>query len=258
MGGIVVAAVVFPLVAIGGLTVLSGTDFVEKLPDKLRDVPPAQVSYLYAADGQTLITQFYEEYRKYVPLSEISPNMLRAIVASEDSRFYEHHGVDSKGVVRAFVANHQAGGVSQGASTLTMQYVRNVQRNSAETPQEVTDSTEQTTARKLREMRLAVAVEKVLSKEQILERYLNVAYFGHRAYGIYAGAEVFFSKKPTDLTLAEAATLAGLVKAPSAYDPAGAEEGAAIERRNYVVDRMVESSTCPRRWRPRPKPHPSR
>lgn len=240
IAGIVVAAVLFPIVAVAGLTVLAGTDFVEKLPATLRAVPPAQVSYLYAADGKTLITQFYEEYRKYVPLSDISPNMLKAIVSSEDSRFYEHHGVDTKGVARAFVANHQAGGVSQGASTLTMQYVRNVQRDSAETPQEVTDSTEQTTSRKLREMKLAVSIEKVMSKEEILERYLNVAYFGHRAYGIYAAAEVFFSKKPAQLTLAESATLAGLVKAPSAYDPAGDNKAAAIDRRNYVIDRMTD------------------
>ncbi len=166
--------------------------------------------------------------------------MLRAVVSSEDSRFYEHRGVDTKGVLRAFIANQRGGGVSQGASTLTMQYVRNVQRDSAETPQQVADATEQSHGRKLREMRLAVAVEKQMSKDQIIEGYLNVAYFGHRAYGIYAAAEIYFSKKPHDLTLAEAAMLAGLVKAPSAYDPAGQDQTAALERRNYVLDRMAE------------------
>jgi membrane peptidoglycan carboxypeptidase len=238
--GVSVAAVSFPLVAIGGLGALTGADFVEKMPDRLRATPPAQVTYVYAADGKTLITQFYEEYRKYVPISQISPNMLRAIVASEDARFYEHHGVDIKGVLRAAVANHQAGTVSQGASTLTMQYVRNVQRDTAETPQQVTEATEQTNARKLKEIRLAVAVEKELTKEQILERFLNVAYFGHRAHGVYAAAEVFFSKRPQDLTLAEAAALAGLVKAPTTYDPAGENKSLALERRNYVIDRMVQ------------------
>jgi len=238
--GIAVAAVAFPLVAIGGLGALAGADLIDRMPDKLRAAPSAQVTKIYAADGKTLITQFYEEYRKYVPLTQISPYMIKAIVASEDSRFYEHNGVDVKGVVRAFVANQQAGGVSQGASTLTMQYVRNVQRDSAETPQQVKEATEQSNVRKLREMRLAVAVEKELTKEEILERYLNVAYFGHRAYGIYAAAEVYFSKRPTDLSLAEAATLAGLVKAPSAYDPAGPNKAGALERRNYVIDRMTE------------------
>jgi membrane peptidoglycan carboxypeptidase len=237
--GIVVATVTFPLVAIGGLGVLAATDMIDKLPDKIRDAPSAQVSYVYASDGQTLITQFYEEYRKYVPLAEISPNMLKAIVASEDSRFFEHNGVDRKGVLRAFIANHRAGEVSQGASTLTMQYVRNVQRDSAETPQQVTEATEQTNMRKLKEMRLAVEVEKTLTKEEILERYLNVAYFGHRAYGIYAAAEVYFSKRPSELTLQEGATLAGLVKAPTSYDPSANPE-AALERRNYVIDQMTK------------------
>jgi membrane peptidoglycan carboxypeptidase len=239
IAGVTSAVVAFPLVAIGGLGVLAGTDFVESLPSQLKIVPPAQVSYVYAADGKTLITQFYEEYRKYTPITDISPHVVRAIVASEDQRFYEHHGVDVKGIARAFVANQRAGEVSQGASTLTMQYVRNVQRDAAQSPQEVREATEQTNVRKLKEMRLAVSVERELSKEQILERYLNVAYFGHRAYGIYAAAEVYFSKRPNQLTLGESAALAGLVKAPSAYDPAG-NRAAALERRNYVIDRMVD------------------
>jgi membrane peptidoglycan carboxypeptidase len=238
ISGVAVAAFAFPLVAVGGLGVLAATTFIENLPSQLRTTPPAQVSYVYANDGTTLITQFYEEYRHYVPLSQISPNMAKAIVASEDSRFYQHHGVDARGVLRAFVANQQ-GGDSQGASTLTMQYVRNVQRDSATTPQEVQEATDQTNVRKLREMRLAVQVEREMSKEQILEKYLNVAYFGHRAYGIYAAAEVYFSKSPKDLTLAESAMLAGLVKAPTAYDPAENKQ-AALDRRNYVIDRMQQ------------------
>jgi membrane peptidoglycan carboxypeptidase len=252
----VVAAVSFPLFAIGGLGVLAATDFVDRMPTQLRAAPSAQVSYVYAADGKTLITQFYEEYRKYVTLAEISPNMLRAIVSSEDARFYEHGGVDPKGVMRAFVANQRSGSASQGASTLTMQYVRNIQRDSAETPQQVTEATEQSHGRKLREMRLAVAVEKQMSKEQILEGYLNVAYFGHRAYGIYAAAEVYFSKLPKDLTLAEAAMLAGLVKAPSAYDPAGHDQTAALERRNYVLDRMTEIKYLSPEWAAQIKAEP--
>jgi membrane peptidoglycan carboxypeptidase len=240
IAGICIAVMAFPLMALGGLGILAGTDYIQGLPDVLRTAPSAQVSKVYASDGTTLITQFYEEYRKYVPLADISPNMQKAIVASEDTRFFDHHGVDTKGVLRAFVANRNSDGVSQGASTLTMQYVRNIQRDSATTPQEVTDATEQTSVRKLKEMRLAVAVEKQLTKEEILERYLNVAYFGHRAYGIYAAAEVFFSKSPADLTLAESATLAGLVKAPTAYDPAGPDKSAALDRRNYVIDRMAD------------------
>ncbi|MGE5829464.1 MAG: transglycosylase domain-containing protein [Micromonosporaceae bacterium] len=239
IAGVAAATVAFPLAAICGLGALAVAGYIESLPSQLTFPPPAQVSYLYAADGKTLITQFYEEYRRYTPYNQISPHVVQAIVSSEDQRFYDHHGVDLRGIVRAFVANQRAGAVSQGASTLTMQYVRNVQRDAAQSPQQVRDATEQTPVRKLKEMRLAVAVERQLTKEQILERYLNVAYFGHRAYGIYAAAEVYFSKRPNTLTLAEAATLAGLVKAPSAYDPA-TDKYAARQRRDYVIDRMVE------------------
>ncbi|MFC7480820.1 transglycosylase domain-containing protein [Luedemannella flava] len=207
-------------------------------------VPPAQTSYLYASDGRTLIAQFYEEYRKFTPYDRISPNMVNAIVASEDGRFYEHNGVDVKGVVRAFVANQRAGEVAQGASTLTMQYVRNLRRDSARSPAEIIAATEQTNRRKIEEIRLAVAIEQRMTKQQILEGYLNVAYFGHRAYGIYAAAEVYFSKRPHQLTVPEAAMLAGLVKAPSAYDP-GRDGKAARQRRDYVMGRMVELGYVP-------------
>ena len=240
IGGVVIAAVIFPIAAIAGLGILNAGAYIDKLPSELRTAAPAQVTYVYANDGKTLLTQFYEEYRKYVPISEISPYMLKAIVASEDARFYDHHGVDVRGVLRAMVANHQAGGVSQGASTLTMQYVRDMQRDTATTPEDVRAATEQTPLRKVKEMRLAVQLEKEMTKEQILEHYLNEAYFGHRAYGIYAASQVFFSKNPWQLTMAEAATLAGLVKAPSAYDPAGSDQGAALQRRNYVISRMQD------------------
>src|SRR5919107_1568234 len=159
------------------------------MPAQLTVSPSAQASYVYAADGKTLITMFYEEHRKPIALADMSPNILQAIVASEDTRFYEHNGVDAKGVARAFVANQQAGGISQGASTLTMQYVRMALRDGAKTPKAALEATEQTTARKLREMRLAIELEKRVSKDEILERYLNSAYFGHRAYGIFAAAQ---------------------------------------------------------------------
>jgi membrane peptidoglycan carboxypeptidase len=238
IAGVVVAAVAYPLAAISGLGAKAGANFVNNMPTQLNTKPPAQTSYLYAADGKTLLTMFYEEYRKYTPISQMSPYIQQAIVASEDTRFYEHHGVDAKGIARAFVANQEAGGVSQGASTLTMQYVRMALRDGAETPLEVQQATEQTSGRKVREMRLALELEKQMSKSQILEHYLNSAYFGHRAYGVYAAAQVFFSKNPKDLTLIEAATLAGLVKAPTAYDPASSAQQAAKDRRNYVIDQM--------------------
>jgi membrane peptidoglycan carboxypeptidase len=240
IAGLVVAGLVFPLAAIAGYSVKSGSEALQRMPAELTLSPSAQASYVYAADGKTLITMFYEEYRKPTALRDMSPYILQAIVASEDTRFYQHNGVDAKGVARAFVANQQAGGVSQGASTLTMQYVRMALRDGARTPKEALEATEQTAARKLREMRLAIELEKRLSKQAILARYLNSAYFGHRAYGIYAAARVFFSKLPRDLSLTEAALLAGLVKAPSAYDPASRDQEAATERRNYVIDQMAK------------------
>ncbi|HEX7744595.1 MAG TPA: transglycosylase domain-containing protein [Micromonosporaceae bacterium] len=239
IAGVIVAAVTYPLAAIAGLGTKAGIDVINKVPRDLRTVAPAQTSYLYANDGKTLLTTFYEEHRKYVPLSQISPYVQQAIIAAEDTRFYRHRGVDARGVVRAFVANQSAGGVSQGASTLTMQYVRMALRDGANTPMESLKATEQTSARKIREMRVAVEVEKQMSKAEILERYLNSAYFGHRAYGIYAAAEIFFSKSPGSLTPAEAALLAGLVKSPTEYDPASSDKSEATTRRNYVIDRMT-------------------
>ena len=238
IAGLVVAGLAYPLTALAGIGVKYGTNALQSMPDDLSVVPSAQTTYVYARDGHTLLTTFYEEYRKQVKIENMSPYITEAIVASEDTRFYEHHGVDAKGVARAFVANQQAGGVSQGASTLTMQYVRMALRDSAKTPQEALDATEQTTSRKLREMRLALELEKRMSKQEILERYLNAAYFGHRAYGIYAASQIFFSKLPKDLDLNQAALLAGLVKAPSAFDPASTDQTMAVTRRNYVIDQM--------------------
>jgi membrane peptidoglycan carboxypeptidase len=240
IAGLVIAGLAYPLAALAGIGVKAGSKALAAMPEELTEVPTAQTSYVYARDGKTLLTTFYEEYRKPVTIEDMSPYITEAIVASEDARFYEHHGVDAKGVARAFVANRQAGGVSQGASTLTMQYVRMALRDSAKSPKEALEATEQTTERKLREMRLAIELEKRLSKQEILERYLNSAYFGHRAYGIFAASQVFFSKTPKQLDLNEAALLAGLVKAPSAYDPAAGDQRAATNRRNYVIDQMLK------------------
>ncbi|MGC4773062.1 transglycosylase domain-containing protein [Micromonospora sp. DT44] len=240
IAGIVIAAAAYPLVALTGLGAKATAHATEQKTRLLTKALPAETSYLYAPDGKTVLTMFYEEYRQYTKLSDMSPNIQQAIVAAEDSRFYQHHGVDPKGVARAFVANAHSSGVSQGASTLTMQYVRMALRDSATTPKEVQEATQQTSLRKVKEMRMALDLEKEMSKEDIMERYLNSAYFGHRAYGIYAASEIFFSKTPKDLTPVEAATLAGLVKSPSEYDPADSDQKEATGRRNYVLDRMSQ------------------
>jgi membrane peptidoglycan carboxypeptidase len=240
LAGLLAALILAPLAVGAGVAARQSIALFDELPVDLRLPQVGQTSYVYASDNQTLITTFYEEHRKFTPIDEMSPLIVQAIVASEDARFYDHNGVDLKGIARAFVANQQEGEVSQGGSTLTMQYVRMSLRDSATSADEALSSTEQTTERKLREIRLAVELEKQWTKEKILEGYLNAAYFGHRAYGIFAAAQIFFSKLPKDLTLPEAATLAGLVKAPSAYDPASNDQTAATDRRNYIISRMAE------------------
>jgi membrane peptidoglycan carboxypeptidase len=240
IAGLVVAALAYPVIGVVGVSAKAGAEAFEALPTLMDIAPSPQTSYVYANDGRTLITEFYEENRKSTTLDKMSPWIQEAIVAAEDSRFYEHHGVDIKGTVRAFVANQQAGEVSQGASTLTMQYVRNALRDAATTPQQAIDATAQDSKRKLKEMKLAIELEKKLTKKEILRGYLNVAYFGHQAYGIAAAADVYFSTTPADLTLDQAALIAGLVQAPSTYDPASADQSAALNRRNYVIDRMAD------------------
>ncbi|MEU8240917.1 transglycosylase domain-containing protein [Actinoplanes missouriensis] len=239
LAALVVAAASFPAAAIAGLAAKAGSEEWEELPSELITQTSPQVSRVYASDGKTQIAVMYDEFRSNVPLAKVSQNMQDAIVAAEDHKFYEHHGVDVKGVARAFVNNNQGGG-RQGASTLTMQYVRMAQAYSATDPQEVVNATKDTVSRKLSEMKYAIQVEKELTKQQILERYLNMAPFGNGAYGINAAAQVYFSKKPADLTVAESALLAGMVKAPTAFDPT-TKTGypQALTRRDYIIDNML-------------------
>jgi membrane peptidoglycan carboxypeptidase len=242
LAGVVVAAAAFPIVAMSGLVAKAGADGFDRLPSALTVQQSPQVTYVYASDGKTLLSTFYDENRLDVKLAEVAPVMQQATVAAEDTRFYEHHGVDAKGVARAFVANQSSGETAQGASTLTMQYVRLAIEYSATSPQDVVDATSDTPGRKIREMRYALALEKQLTKQQILERYLNIAPFGGGAFGIYAASQVFFGKLPKDLTLPEAALIAGLVQAPTKYNPLTPEGlKLALERRdNYVLPNMVK------------------
>ncbi|MET7392325.1 transglycosylase domain-containing protein [Dactylosporangium sp. NPDC005572] len=241
LAGLVVAAAAFPAVAMSGLAAKAGADTFDNLPTDIDVLPSPQISYVYASDGKTLLAMMYDENRRDVKLADVAEVMRHAIVAAEDNRFYQHRGVDVKGVARAFVANQNAGGqTEQGASTLTMQYVRQAISYSAKTPQEVVDATDKTPTRKLREMKYAIDLEKKLSKDEILERYLNIAAYGHGSYGIFAAAHVYFEKDPKDLTLPEAALIAGLVKAPGTSDPATADGlPVALARQKYVLNQMV-------------------
>ncbi|GAB1694911.1 transglycosylase domain-containing protein [Krasilnikovia sp. M28-CT-15] len=240
LAGVVVAAAAFPAVAMTGLAAKAGGETFSQLPSELKQATAPQVSRIFASDNKTLVAIMYDEFRSDVPLRDISVNMQHAIIAAEDHEFYHHNGVDMKGVARAFVNNNN-GKSKQGASTLTMQYVRMSLAYSATNPKEVIDATQDTPRRKINEMKYALQIEKELTKDQILERYLNVAPFGNGAYGVFAASQVYFNKKPKDLTVAEAALLASMVKAPTAFNPTtpgGYPQ--ALNRRNYVLGDMVE------------------
>jgi membrane peptidoglycan carboxypeptidase len=240
LAGVVVAAASFPAVAMSGLAAKAGSQGFAELPSELKTETSPQFSRIYASDGKTQLAVMYDELRSDITYQQMGDNILNAIVASEDKKFYEHNGVDLKGVVRSMV-NNKEGGAKQGASTLTMQTVRMSLSYSATTPQEVVDATQDTPERKLTEMKYALQLEKELTKKQILERYLNMAPFGNGAYGIFAAAQVYFKKKPKDLTIAEAALLAGQVKAPSAFDPTTSSGyKLAVGRRGYVLDNMLQ------------------
>jgi membrane peptidoglycan carboxypeptidase len=242
LAGVVLAAAAFPVVAMSGLAAKAGGQAFERLPSELKHTLAPQVSRAFAADGKTLLSVFYDEFRSDVPLKDISKNMQNAMVAAEDHEFFKHNGVDLKGVARAFVNNNSSGAQNQqGASTLTMQYVKMSLTHSATSPQAVVDATEDTPKRKINEIKYAMQVEKELSKEQILEGYLNTAPFGGGAYGIFAASQVYFQKKPKDLTVPEAALLAGMVKAPSTNDPTTTDgHRRARDRREYVLKDMLE------------------
>ncbi|MGK5673603.1 transglycosylase domain-containing protein [Micromonospora sp. URMC 106] len=246
LAGLVLAAAALPVALVFGVGFSALAAPYSELPNTLRTPPTPQRSNLYANDGTTLITSFYQEDRVDVPLAEVAPVMRQAIIAAEDARFHEHSGVDLRGVVRAFTVNKGAGETRQGASTLTMQYVRNVLSNDPRlSERQRAAATELTTARKIQEMRYALALERELTKDEILTRYLNIAYFGAGAYGVAAASKRYFSKTPADLTLAEAALLAGLVRSPHSDDPINGDADAALARRAYVLDRLVESGHVP-------------
>jgi membrane peptidoglycan carboxypeptidase len=240
LAGVLLACAVLPAALAAGFVVKMVAESYEKMPSELHTPPPAQPSYVYASDGKTLITAFYDEYRHDVKLSDIAPVMRQAIVASEDTRFYKHGGVDTRSVLRAIVANGGSGRVAQGASTLTMQYVRNVLKSDVSRTEEQREAaTADSPARKLQEIRYAVALEKKLSKDEILGRYLNIAYFGYGAYGIDAASHLYFSKPASQLTLADAALLAGIVQSPDVDNPVTGSRSAALARRSYVLDSLA-------------------
>ena len=234
--GVLVAALLFPWIGGTGLVARNSASLLDALPVELTDQTPNGNTTVLAADG-SVITQFYVNNRTPVTPDQIAPVMKQAIVDIEDSRFYEHNGLDVQGTLRALAKNVAAGSVEEGGSTLTQQLVKQTLLQTAETADERRAATEQTPGRKLREARLALALEETYSKDEILTRYLNIAYFGSGAYGIQAAAQTYFSVNAADLALPQASVLAGLVQSPSSDDPLVNPEAAAT-RRNQVLNRM--------------------
>jgi penicillin-binding protein 1A len=203
--------------------------FLQDLPDftSVKEFRPSVITQIFARDGQR-IGEFYSERRIEVPYSRLPRHLVLAFVAAEDARFFEHPGVDITGIARAFFRNLEAGEVVQGGSTITQQVVKRILLTS-----------EKSFARKIREAVLAYRIDNYMTKEEILNVYLNHIFLGHGAYGVEAAAEEYFSKHVEDLNLAEAAILAGIPKAPSRYDPY-LNPRRAKERQAYVLRRMAE------------------
>ena len=240
VAGVLGAGLLMPAVGATGTVAGNSVDFFDSLPEELEQQPLSQQSRILWADGSTMAT-FYFENRVLVPLSGIAPVMRQAVIAIEDARFYEHGGVDPKGMSRAFV-NNFSGGDTQGASTLTQQWVKNVlleQARASENAELESSLINEDYGRKLREAKLAISAEKNLTKDEILERYLNIALFGDGQYGVQTAATHFFSKSAADLSLPDAALLAGMIQSPRRLDPTDNPEGA-LQRRDIVLSRMLQ------------------
>ncbi|MBT3153060.1 penicillin-binding protein [Streptomyces sp. CHD11] len=239
LAGAVMAGIALPAVGALGLAAKGSVESFDELPANLKTPPLSQRTTILDADGGQIAT-VYSRDRTVVELEDISPYLQKAIVAIEDSRFYQHGAVDLKGVLRALNSNARSGEVSEGASTLTQQYVKNVfVEEAGDDPTKVAQATQQTIGRKIRELKYAIQVEEELGKKKILENYLNITFFGQQAYGVEAAARRYFSKPAKDLNLQESALLAGLVQSPSRYDPVN-DETEAKKRRNIVLQRMAE------------------
>jgi 1A family penicillin-binding protein len=200
------------------------------LPDvrQLRNFFPSETTHIYDIKGKLLASVHGEANREVVPLDKISPNLKRAVLASEDGHFYSHHGINPTGVGRAVVVNLVAGGVKEGGSTITMQLVKNLFL-----------SHKRAFTRKLAEAVLAIRLEQILTKNEILEMYLNQVYWGHNNYGVQTAARTYFSKSAEFLTLGESAMMAGLIQAPEEFSPFASMKKAK-QKQKEVLGRMLD------------------
>ncbi|MEE1621366.1 transglycosylase domain-containing protein [Zafaria sp. Z1313] len=238
--GVLAAGLLIPAASVAGSSASAGIEFFEALPAELREEPLSVPSRVLAKDGSTIAT-FYAENRVPVTLDKVSENMRKAIVSIEDERFYEHNGVDLRGITRAAVSNLTSSS-RQGASTLTQQYVNNMLINADHlngvAKEDLTISGDSKSyGDKLREIKLAIAVEKEFSKDEILQGYLNIVLFSGTTYGVEAASQRYFSIPAADLNIQQAAMLAGMVQLPNVYNPVTNPE-LTTKRRNTVLGAM--------------------
>jgi membrane peptidoglycan carboxypeptidase len=246
LAGVLVAGLFVPYAGLAGMGSKAAAEELNSLPTELATPTPPTRSTVYMANGKVL-AYFYDENRIPVALDKIAPIMRQAQLAIEDHRYYEHGALDVKGTLRALVRNSTSDAGTQGGSSITQQYVKMVQIESCQTKGSsaaaarkcVEDARAPTMERKVRELRYAIALEKRLTKDQILSNYLNIAYYGSGTYGVEAAARHYYNTSASKLTLAQAAMLAGLVQNPDANNPMN-NKAAALDRRDVVVNRMAE------------------
>ncbi|NLE97027.1 MAG: penicillin-binding protein, partial [Propionibacterium sp.] len=239
LAGVLLSGVAVPFVAMASGGARTAVATLDYLPAEFETPEQSQRSRILMANGEVLST-FYDENRVYVPLDQISQNMQDAQIAIEDHRFYEHGAIDFEGLGRAFFRT--ISGDTQGASTLTQQYVKLVRVEAAKIAgdeEAARAAVEVSIERKIQEARYAFAVEEKFTKDEILERYLNIAYYGNGAYGVESAAQQYFGVSAAELELDQAAMLAGLVQNPVGYDPVRNTQRA-TDRRNLVLQRMAD------------------
>ncbi len=238
IAGVLAAGLLVPVAAAAGTGASASIQFFEELPAELEREALAQPTNIVAVDG-SLIATLYQENRRPVTLDQVSSTMRDALIAIEDYRYYEHGGVDLEGILGA-IASNVTSDTQRGASTITQQFVNNVLIDTArQNGGNLTLSGGgKTVGDKIREMKLAIALEKDLSKDEILEGYLNIVPFSGTTYGVQAASKYFFNVDSKDLNIQQSALLAGLVNGPSAYSPESNPEGA-LQRRNLVIGAML-------------------
>ncbi|MFM6962908.1 MAG: transglycosylase domain-containing protein [Micrococcales bacterium] len=244
IAGVVAVALAAPTLLIGSVVTNAGIAVFENLPSYIKPVNASQASTLWALkDGQQVkVAEFYDENRISVGYNDMSPNIRNAVVSTEDPRFFQHGGVDVVSLVRATLTNVLMGGGGPGGSTITMQYVKNslIEAATLSGDQAAIDAARaQTIDRKLKEIRLAIALEQVATKQEILAGYLNLSFFGGQINGIESAAEYYYGVKAADLSIPQAAMLAAMLKSPNDYRPdIAANQARAKNRRDYVIDNM--------------------